>query len=191
MPTSTKTREKSNTYKSHNLSYSRAMSDRRLYANTSSAYEIPTAYPERKDRPVDSRNVNGRKRKTASFSLNRPAFAVFMFVATLVVLCCCVIYRQTVILESNQEIKKLEKEYAAILATNQAMQAEIDMWLEMGEVERYAREELGMIKPETSQIFYIDMKMEDMSGKGSVSESAANAAYGIQGSLVNAFRVLK
>ena len=47
MPTSTKYREKSNTYVTHNFYDSRTYSGRRQYQNTSSAYDYPTFYPER------------------------------------------------------------------------------------------------------------------------------------------------
>lgn len=187
VPTPTRTRERSNTHKSYNTYYDRALSGKGVYANTSSAYEIPSAYPERSVRKTPAPS-QGKKTQTKTGRVTVRAFA---FIVVLVALCCSVIYRQTVILENNQEIKKLQKEYAAVLASNQAMQAKIDMWLETGEVEKYAKEELGMIKPQTNQTFYIDMHLEDMSGEGSVSASAASAVSGIQGSLVNAFRVLK
>ncbi len=191
VPATTKSREKTNTYRNQSTYYGRAADDKRLYANASSAYDMPLTYPERRARPSKSSAIE-RNRKSSPYKarVNKNASRVFVFVAFLAALCFFVIYRQTVILESNQEIKRLEKEYTALLSSNQAMQSEIDMWLEMGEVEKYAREELGMIKPETNQIFYIDMDMEDISGEGSVSSSAANAVSGIQGSLVNAFRVL-
>lgn len=192
MPASTKSREKSNTYKNQSAYYVRAANDKRLYANESSAYEMPLTYPEKRVRPSGPVTVEKRRRGVSSkANTNKNVARVFAFVAALAALCFVVIYRQTVILESNQEIKRLEKEYAALLSSNQAMQSKIDIWLEMGEVEKYAKEELGMIKPETNQIFYIDMDMEDMSGEGSVSSSAASAVSGIQGTLVNAFRVLK
>lgn len=190
MPASTKYREQSNTYKSYDAYYNRAYAERKQYMNTSTAYDIPASYPDRVRTAKQPTGVK-RKKSTAKPAVNYKFVRVCLLAAAFVMLCFTIIYRQTVILESNQEIKKLEKEYSALLATNQAMQSKIDMSLEMGEVEKYAREELGMMKPETGQIFYVDMQMEDAGGKGNVSESGMTALSGIQGTLVNAFRVLK
>lgn len=195
MPTYTSDRERSYTYGSRNMYDSRAYSGKRLYSNTSTAYEIPMTYPERvrvpSGRPVQTPKVEPSKEKTTNYA-KQGLIKVCSFVLLMVVLCCTVIYRYAVILESNQEIKALEKEYEAIMSANQVMQGKIDRYLEMGEIEKIAREELGMMKPEAYQIFYIDMEMQDMGSAGSASANQAGGALvGIPGTLVNAFRVLK
>ncbi|MEE1048956.1 MAG: septum formation initiator family protein [Clostridia bacterium] len=189
MPASTKYRESTNTYKSYDTYYNRIYTDRKQYLNTSTAYDIPTAYPERKN--VRKPAAKTAKRTASSKRMDARYMKVYMIAAVFVILCFTMIYRQTVILESNQQIKALEKEYSALVAANQAMQSKIDTSLEMGEIEKFAREELGMMKPETGQVFYVDMNMEDTGSLGSVTESGMTAISGIQGTLVNAFRVLK
>lgn len=193
MPTSTKYREKSTTYGTQNFYDSRTYSGRRQYQNTSSAYDYPTFYPERRTSvqtktkvaaPAREREpkTNARARVSA---IRACAVAVLAFI-----LCFSVIYRYSIILESNQEIKALEKQYEGLLSENQILQGKIDRYLEMGEVEKIAREQLGMMKPETHQIFYIDIKMDDMGGSGSiVSNEGAGVISGTPGALVNAFRV--
>ncbi len=193
MPTSTKYREKSNTYVTHNFYDSRTYSGRRQYQNTSSAYDYPTFYPERMA-PVQTKpkvaapereRAAGADARVRASAIRACAIAVLAFI-----LCFSVIYRYSVILESNQEIKALEKQYEGILSENQIMQGKIDRYLEMGEVEKIAREQLGMMKPETYQIFYIDIKMDDLGGNGSTASSeSAGAITGTPGALVNAFRV--
>ena len=189
MPASTKYRE-TTTYKSYNDTYySRVYTDRKQYMNTSTAYDIPTAYPQRK---TTHKPASKTKQKTsASKRIDARYIKIYMIAAVVVVLCFTMIYRQSVILESNQNIKALEKEYTSLVAANQAMKSKIDTSLEMGEIEKFAREELGMMKPETGQIFYVDMNMEDTGSSGSVSDSGMISVSGIQGALVNAFRVLK
>lgn len=184
MPT-TKYREKNTNYDTY---YSKAYTERKQYMNISTAYEIPPTYPKREaERQMERTSAKRRKAKT---SADTRRARMCLVAAAFIFLCFTLIYRQTVILESNQELKKLETQYAEILASNQAMQSKIDMSLEMGEVEKFAREKLGMMKPESGQMFYVDMQMEDAGGKGSVGESGVTAISGIQGTLVNAFRVL-
>lgn len=183
----TKYRERNTNYDAY---YSKAYTERKQYMNmnVSTAYEIPPTYPKREvERQAERTNA---KKSKAKSSVDTRRVRICFAVATFVFLCFTLIYRQTVILESNQELKKLETQYAELLASNQAMQSKIDMSLEMGEVEKFAREKLGMMKPESGQMFYVDMQMEDVGGKGSVSESGMTAISGIQGTLVNAFRVL-
>lgn len=193
MPTSTKYREKSNTYGTHNLYDSRTYSGRRQYQNTSSAYDYPPFYPERmvpaQTKPKAAAPARERAAKAdarvRAGAIRACAVAVLAFI-----LCFSVIYRYSIILESNQEIKALEKQYEGILSENQILQGKIDRYLEMGEVEKIAREELGMMKPETYQIFYIDMQMDDLGGTGSTaSKEGVGAIAGTPGALVNAFRV--
>ncbi len=195
MPTYTSNRERNYTYGSRNIYEDRVYSSRKLYSNISTAYEIPMTYPERvktpSSRPVQTPKVQPSKEKTANYT-KQGLIRVCSMVMLLVVLCCTVIYRYAIILENNQEIKALEKEYEAIISENQVMQGKIDRYLEMGEVEKIAREELGMMKPESYQIFYIDMDMQDMGSAGSTSSGGTRGALtGIPGTLVNAFRVLK
>lgn len=189
MPASTKYRESTNTYKSYDTYYNRTYTERKQYLNTSTAYDIPTTYPERRN--VRKSVAKAPERKASSKGIDIRYIKVYLIAAIVVILCFTMIYRQTVILESNQQIKALEKEYSAIIASNQAMQSKIDTSLEMGEIEKFAREELGMMKPETGQVFYVDMDMEDTGSSGSVDESGMTVISGIQGTLVNAFRVLK
>ena len=115
---------------------------------------------------------------------------VMIVVAIVFVLCCTIIYRYASILESNQKINALEKQYIDVLAANQALQTKIDRGLEMGEIEEYARKELGMMKPESAQMFYVDMKLSDDGVTTQVGDGN-NMITGTPGALVNAFRVLK
>ena len=188
MPTSVKYREKNVAYGSRNT-YSNTY-DRQLYGNTSSAYDIPPVYPGRtvKSKPV----VEEPKQKTTPRTFVRADLRrVFAVVGIIFCLCCITIYRYAAILESNQIISDLEKQYTDVLATNQALQTKIDRGLEMGEIERFAREELGMMRPEAYQMFYVDMKLSD-DGDGEMNaEDTKNMLSGTPGALVHAFRVLK
>ena len=193
MPTSTKYREKSTTYGTQNFYDSRTYSGRRQYQNTSSAYDYPTFYPERMS-PVQTKPkaaAPARERAAKADARVRVRAIRACAVAVLAfILCFSVIYRYSVILECNQEIKALEKQYEGIVSENQLLLGKLDRYLEMGEVEKIAREQLGMMKPETYQIFYIDIQMDDLGGSGSTaSNEGTGAIAGTPGALINAFRV--
>ena len=102
-------------------------------------------------------------------------------------MCCLMIYRYAMILETNAAIKELSNTIVEAEAKNQALAAKIDRGLEVGALEDYATEELGMIRPDNSQVFYIDMQME---GSSYSAEENGVVLQGATGALVNAFRVL-
>lgn len=82
-------------------------------------------------------------------------------VAIIFLMCVFMIYRQTAIFGMNQEIDKLKSEYNGILVTNEGIQASIDKAVELGNLESMAKNELGMVDPDSSQVFYIDMGNRD------------------------------
>lgn len=82
-------------------------------------------------------------------------------VAIMFILGAILIYRQTAIFSRNQEIDKLNTEYNNILVTNEEIQSNINKSVELGNLESVAKNELGMISPDSSQVFYIDMGNRD------------------------------
>lgn len=111
--------------------------------------------------------------------------SVVVFMAAMVILC-----RYVSILNGNRTISDLEKQYNEVMSQNQAMQVKIDGKLEKGEIEKIAREELGMMAPESYQVFYIQMDMQD-GGDGHNDNKSGDAVLGTPGTLINAFKVLK
>jgi len=193
MPATTRYRENTNTYISRDLYDSKLYNERRQYVNTSTAYDFPTTYPTR---TMPKRTVvPDRQQKTevkARPKTNLKLGKILFLGIILMALCFTVIYRYSVILESNQEIDALEKQYEGILSDNQVMQAKIDRYFEMGEVEKIAGKELGMMKPEANQIFYIDMKMEDSGfATGKTADDTAKGITGTPGALINAFKIYR
>ena len=191
VPAPTKYKNNSYTYNSRNL-YS---SDRMYTGTSSTAYDIPVRYPRTKVAPKTTPEVEkipNRSKPDKKANVSRANVTkVFMLVGVLFILCITVLYRYGIILTCNQQIKELEAQRNEILASNQAAQAKIDKQFEMNEIEKYAKENLGMMKPQSYQIFYIDMNMGDESGEGTISKTSSGALTGVSGTLVNAFRVLK
>lgn len=85
-------------------------------------------------------------------------------------MCVLMLYRQSAIFGKNQEIETLNSEYSKILVTNEGIQSSIDKSIELGNLESVAKNQLGMVNPDSSQIFYIDMGIKDEVVKSSSSK---------------------
>lgn len=138
---------------------SRAVGSSRTRALSSSGAATRAA-AERNARP--SKTLAEYKREKAAAKKTRKSRAVFMGKVFFVfVLACILVYRHTSLLEINQEIGDLQSQYADINTENEAIQSNIDQMIELGNLEDYAINNLGMVKPDSSQIFYVDMNMTD------------------------------
>lgn len=154
--------------------------------NTARAYEFPVTYPERIS-PVQPKKVQQEaKPKRVS------ALRVAMYVVLVMGMCMLMLYRYAAILESAETIEVLSAQVSDIEATNQALKAKIDRGLELGVLEAYATGQLGMIRPDSSQMFYVDMQLGDAAQRNELDKGqrGSNVLQGTPGALVNAIRVL-
>ncbi len=114
----------------------------------------------------------------------------FFQIAGVFVMCFLMIYRYAMILETNDQIAKMNQQVAELEYDNQFLEAKLDSALELGVLEAYATEELGMIRPDSAQMFYVHVDMEDtMVTDGETEEN--RVLQGTPGALVHAIRVLK
>lgn len=139
-----------------------------------SAYERPLGYaggttvavPGRETRRKiltrEERIENKRKLKARVLSI--------LGIAVIFLMCVLMLYRQSAIFGKNQEIETLNSEYNKILVTNEGIQSSIDKSVELGNLESVAKNQLGMVNPDSSQIFYIDMGIKDEVVKSSSSK---------------------
>ena len=153
--------------------------------NTARAYEFPVTYPKRVS-PIQT-----QKPKQAAKPKRVSALRVAMYVVLGMGMCMLMLYRYAAILESAETIETLSKQVSDIAATNQALQAKIDRGLELGVLESYATGQLGMIRPDSSQMFYVDMQLSDAAQRTEQEgQRENNVLQGTPGALVNAIRVL-
>ena len=154
--------------------------------------EIPAA-PEVVRMPRTQNHQMVKKAQRSKMGA-RKMFGIAVKVMCVFLLCCTVIYRFSVILESNAKLDEMKKEYEAVMSRNQAIQAKIDKSFEANTLEKIATTQLGMVKPDPSQIIYVDMQMAD---KGETSDEIAKAEeettalMGAPGTLIRAFQMLK
>ncbi len=171
------------------------------YAPTTSSaarvYDYPVYTPRRvapqpvRRRPEVETVPKQRSEGRAHRKQKAEVIRLFWCVAGVFALCFLMLYRYSMILESNDQIAKLNAQCAEIVMTNQAMQTKIDRALELGSLEKYATEQLGMVHLDGAQVFYINMQMEDQTETKVEEKETTHALQGTPGALVHAIQVLK
>ena len=159
-----------NTYRSAPQSYDRNAyrgAEPRAYdRNSYGAYApYPTAPAERSygrpEAPAPERRILTREERLANKRKFRARLKVVGVIAFVFMLSAILIYRQTAIFGKNRQIESLNSELSGIVVTNEGIQSTIDRSIELGNLETFAKNRLGMINPDSSQIIYIDMGAGD------------------------------
>ena len=199
MPTTTRQRRTQNG--NYNSVYARSYN--RTYSSAAERYDYPMSYPRHNAKNPTIQNPEIKKPRPAANTTQvksgvksrgrKLTFKVFAGVACIFAMCCILLYRNAVILESNDRITKMKSELAAAESSKQAVQAKIDKELELGKLESYAKTNLGMVYPDNSQILYIDMQLGDGAQTDAQEEQKKSelALKGTPGALVHAIQVLK
>ncbi len=87
---------------------------------------------------------------------NKKNTLVVMFILTAFAMTMVITYRYNIISEKNLEAQKLKSSLAAVEAKLLNKQIEIEQQTDLNKVEAYAKQQLGMQKPDQSQTIYID-----------------------------------
>ena len=119
--------------------------------------------PERPTRtaPAPERKIITREECLANKRKVRSRLKAIGVIALVFLMSAVLIYRQTAIFGKNRQIESLHSELSGIIVTNEAVQSNIDRSIELGNLETFAKNRLGMVNPDSSQIFYIDMGAGD------------------------------
>lgn len=97
------------------------------------------------------------KQKTNSISAMKTVAFISVFFALFFFVC----YRYSLLNEEFSDIKKLQSELAEVQAVNDQLQADIESKTDLTYVENYAKYQLGMQKPSSSQLQYVSVEKED------------------------------
>lgn len=137
----------------------------------------PELYPDRRyapaappiERPATrvSRPQTRKQQREAAKKKARARLKIIAAVGVVFLMCALMIYGQTAIFAKNREIEELNASLSEIVVTNEAIQSNIDRSIELGNLESFAKDRLGMVKPDSSQVFYIDMGAKDSVVKSS------------------------
>ncbi len=179
--------------------------NRGLY-HSSNAYDYNSAAVRRMReelvRPEENRRSTQKIQKKAESvkrTKSKSAWkAKLKMIATIGTIFACsllVVYRYVLIWETGANAESLKNTYAAVVAENENVQAQINTGIDLKELEKVAHERLGMIRPERYQMFYIDMQNSDRSEtieepKVPLAENSSPIT-GVPGMLINALELLK
>ena len=109
-----------------------------------------------KKKQVNRKNTKAKQKAEAMRKLK--LFATLGFVFAIMFAIC---YRYSLIDQKFKDIQSLKKEYIALQTTNDQLEIGIQSSLDLTNIERYAKDKLGMKKADASQIKYVEIAKED------------------------------
>ena len=154
--------------------------------NTSSAYKLDRTADrnEKKTTHVNHTLKKVNKRENKVRTIKR-----YAMVATIVVLAFMMVRGYVAIDELDGNIADKRKEYNSITAENQAIQAEIDKNLDLEELQTVATDEFGMTRPESYQVFYVDIESGDDGVLVAEGKEEKTSIEGASGMLVDSMNI--
>lgn len=122
------------------------------------------------DIPITSKS--GIAKKPKAMTLKKPkAKSDFLIIKSLAlktlgiaaffVIAFFICYRYSLINEQFVELRNIKSEYATLQTVNSQIQADIESKTDLTYIENYAKYQLGMQKPSSSQIQYVTVEKED------------------------------
>lgn len=133
------------------------MSAARKYLYDLSLPEKKTIQKEEKFKLIKNTNKNSisKTNKATLVMATLIIFAMFMVIT----------YRYNLISEKNLEVQKLKEDLVAAKSELATSAIALEQVMDVNYVESYAKQQLGMQKPEKSQLIYVNMDSEDTVSK--------------------------
>ena len=102
---------------------------------------------------------------------------VFVFIAA-----SALVYVNVMALRAASDIENLEKQLAMVVDNNKQKEIKINQSLDMKNIEKRAIEELGMQKPDNTQIVYVDVRKENfVKAAGETKPEVMDSSKGANG----------
>ena len=137
------------------------MSAARKYLYDLSLPEKKTIQKEEKFKLIKNTNKNNisKTNKATLVMATLIIFAMFMVIT----------YRYNVISEKNLQIQQLKEDLVVAKSELATSEIALEQVMDVNYVESYAKQQLGMQKPEKSQLIYVNMESTDTVNKVSAS----------------------
>lgn len=135
------------------------MSAAKLYEDY---YETGSTARKRKQEKSTASNVNLNKNKSNIKNANKNvkskknSVSLFLFILCGFGMAMIITYRFNLINEKNLEVQKLKSELVTAEATLTGSQIEVEQKTDINKIEAYAKQQLGMQKPDKNQTIYVD-----------------------------------
>lgn len=119
----------------------------------------------RKTTDVKEENTSAKVNKAKSETKSKPAFSFtaksFFTVAVAFAVAFFIVRGFVTINEAENRITSLKNELRMVEAENQAIRAKIDKSIDLKNLQSVANEKFGMVRPESYQVFYMDLDFGD------------------------------
>ena len=131
---------------------------------TNRQYEYGTS--PRKLEPVRQKKVQ-KNTKTSKKSKNnkqvqfKNKLKLFVFLGIIFAVMFAICYRYSLIDQQFKDIQSMKKQYIALQTTNDQLEIGIQSSLDLTNIERYAKDKLGMQKATAGQVKYVEIEKED------------------------------
>jgi len=121
--------------------------------STARKFEYKEEYSQKSNNNVKKRNVVTTKKKTKTSPIG-----VILFVFSMALI---LVYRYNVINEKNLESQRLAADLTKIESALVTSQIEVEQNTDLNQIEAYAKQKLGMQKPDKNQTIYIDTSKDN------------------------------
>lgn len=132
---------------------------------------------EEKFKLIKNKNINIKSNKATLVLTTLAIFAMLMIVT----------YRYNLISEKNLKVQQLKDDLETAKSELATTQIAVEKVMDVNYVEAYAKQQLGMQKPEKSQLIYINMENEESVKKTSSVNMIMSLVDKIKGAIKNAF----
>lgn len=131
-----------------------------MIGNQSLAYDLEVA-PKREYAPnKNDFKVIKSKNKVESKAKPKSKLSLILTVAALFSMIIVISFRYNIISEKNLELQKLKMTETDVNSMLSVAEVEVEKTIDKDTVESYAKQQLGMQKPEKSQMIYINSEYE-------------------------------
>ena len=132
---------------------------------------------EEKFKLIKNKNINIKSNKATLVLTTIAIFAMLIIVT----------YRYNLISEKNLKVQQLKDDLETAKSELATTQIAVEKVMDVNYVEAYAKQQLGMQKPEKSQLIYINMENEESVKKTSSVNMIMSLVDKIKGAIKNAF----
>lgn len=140
------------------------MPARKLYDDTYERDNLARKYnsnyvkiaPTRKNVKTGKNKLNTKQRRKAKNNASAIAFILGVFAMTLILT-----YRFNMISEKNLEVQNLKKELTKVESSLVSSQIDVEQGTDLNKIEAYAKQQLGMQKPDKNQTIYVDTSIDE------------------------------
>lgn len=101
------------------------------------------------------------KRKINDQPTKKMQMKIYVSIAVLFAVIMFVSYRYTLINAKNIELQALKKEYKKVVSEVNLANIDVESKYNLTSVEEYAKQKLGMQKPDIKQIVYVDTRIDN------------------------------